>query len=233
MICLDKAHSVTYVQRGLLDVKKMQGLEKRASADELILSAKLRPFARFCSSSEFRCLVLGMCAEHDIRVALSDLMDLRRNGITSLAEADQFRAERAKRESRRGDTRIKVAPDVAGLPQDRASRYAQRAGDTGLKQNIPMEAAPREVQRLLESSGLGPESRVPPLELLRAAKDGFLASQILPGMDALTEEECGLCSSLRILPCQLLAAKFVAPRVLARDGEVTRVRSPATDVKDE
>ena len=234
-------------QRGLLDVRRMQQQERRASDEERRVHVLLRPLARFLPPSQHRALVLGMAAEVELRAAIGELSDARRQGARTLADADALRAERQRREAREGAGPAALAGvrgrgsegagagaatvlgagvglglgapmGLAGLAA--ARRLGPRPGVDLSHKPTAMDGAPREVQRLLESSGLGQDSRVPALQTWRAESAPHVRA--LPGSELLEEGDARACGALRVLPSQVLAARAVLGD--ARKGDSAKAK---------
>ena len=87
------------IERGLLDYKKHQQIERRRPKDERDLVAQMRPFARFHSAEEHNEFVGGLLTAMRLRKRIAQLQHYRRNGIRTLAEAEEYEAEKRKRES--------------------------------------------------------------------------------------------------------------------------------------
>lgn len=84
--------------RGLLDIKKQQGIERRHTREELEIIAKYRVFARYMTVNEFDSFAQGMINEYYLRQRIDELKELRRNGVTTLVEAEVYERTLKKRE---------------------------------------------------------------------------------------------------------------------------------------
>jgi hypothetical protein len=83
------------LERGLLEHKRLQAVERRRPKEERELYDSLRPFARFASPAEHEDLVRGLILENRLRKRIAQLAEYRRVGLRSLAEAQDY--ETAKR----------------------------------------------------------------------------------------------------------------------------------------
>ena len=86
------------IQRGLLDYKKQQQLERRRPKDERELVAQMRVFARYQEPEEHAQLVGGMLTALRLRKRIAQLQNYRQNGIRTLADAEVYETEKKKRE---------------------------------------------------------------------------------------------------------------------------------------
>ena len=243
------------VERKLLDVRKLDALEKRMTDTELNVHAALRPFARYHTDSEHAALVTGLAAESDLRMAISELTELHRAGIRTFTEAEAYHTAKQRREARGRHLHLKhgnnhhrdhlhpipasakkegagepghhpttTAPGGSGTitppADDRASRYSARSGLNAttslLKRVLSSDGAPREVQKLLGSAG-GAEGG-PAGDAAGRLGRGWteVPPELLPGANLLTEAERELCTSIRVLPAQILAARNHIHRARAR-----------------
>ena len=87
------------IERGLLDYKHHQQLERRRPKDERELVSQMRPFARFQSAAEHNEFVEGLLTAMRLRKRIATLQNYRKNGIRTLAEADEYEAQLKKKES--------------------------------------------------------------------------------------------------------------------------------------
>lgn len=91
-----RARKKTVREHGLLDLKRLQALEKKRSADEREVREKLKPFARFNSFEKHEKLVQSFCFEQRLRARLAQLCEYRQNGIRTLAAGEIYDAEKQK-----------------------------------------------------------------------------------------------------------------------------------------
>ena len=61
------------VEKGLLDTKKQQQLERKRPKEEREIYTQMKPFMRFCEGDEFRQLVDGLIEERSLRQRLEEL----------------------------------------------------------------------------------------------------------------------------------------------------------------
>ena len=85
--------------RGLLDIKRQQGIERRHTREELEIASQYRVFAQYMKADEFETFVQGMINEHYLRQRIEELKELRRNGVTTLVEAEVYERMVKRRET--------------------------------------------------------------------------------------------------------------------------------------
>jgi len=204
---------------GLLDIKAAQLTEKLAGPDERAMAARMRPFARYASSpDDHAALVRGLAAERALRARLAELCELRRVGVRTKSDADEF-ARRRDEHQLRGraaeDRRRAQETAAAGLPLDRAARLAARGGgDPPVAPPTSLVGAPRELRGLLvttQPSASAAEALAPPapaLDAWRAGPTGLSAAS-LPGWEWLDDPARNFCARHRVLPATVIAAHAV------------------------
>ncbi|EIE22880.1 hypothetical protein COCSUDRAFT_1634, partial [Coccomyxa subellipsoidea C-169] len=83
--------------RGLLNVKRMQGAERRRTAYEREFHARLRPLARYQPQPDHEVFVEGLLLEARLRARLLELKEMRRAGVRTFTEAEVYEADRKRR----------------------------------------------------------------------------------------------------------------------------------------
>lgn len=83
-------------ERGIIDWKRVQGIEKKRSKDERDVLKKYRCFARFVAQEKFDEFTEGLLAENRIRKRIEQLKHYRANGVTSMNKAEQFELDKKK-----------------------------------------------------------------------------------------------------------------------------------------
>ena len=78
------------IERGFLDWKKQQQIEKRKSKEERELYNKMRVFARFWPQEEHEEYTKALVFERRIRDKIRQLQIQRRNGISNFEDAENF-----------------------------------------------------------------------------------------------------------------------------------------------
>lgn len=78
------------VERGLLDLKKIQKQEKRRSKEERDIVNAMKPFARFSDRKEHERRVNSLLKEYQLRVMIGQLKYFKNQGCSSLAQVEQY-----------------------------------------------------------------------------------------------------------------------------------------------
>ena len=129
------------LERGLLNVKKQQALEKKRSREENDLRGRMRVFARFQSPEEHEALVQGLLREQSLRGRMRELKTYRASGVVTLAEAEFFEQDRRRRDAERqargaegkaGDASYLRQPAFKSSSAMRANRYLNRHAAQGM-----------------------------------------------------------------------------------------------------
>ncbi|KAK9807904.1 hypothetical protein WJX72_012486 [[Myrmecia] bisecta] len=220
------------VERGLLNIKRQQAYDRKRTVSEREFHARMRVFARYSATqAEHEALVEGLLLEQRLRARIQELKELRRAGIRTFADADDFEAERRRKESGRAgprDLRVtRVASDDATQLQQALAASAAQAG------------TPRELAKLGGNRGSGgsfslaatplPASEVKnaaaAIQSWRTRRGVNLDITALPGMDALSSKERELCASTRLLPPQYLLYKSILLRENERRGFLPRAEA--------
>ncbi|KAJ2824651.1 Transcriptional adapter ada2 [Coemansia erecta] len=182
--------------RGLLEYRKNQAVEKKRPKDERDLLNKIKVFARMQTREDFEEFSTGLLNEHALRQRIAQLQEWRRNGITTLEDGSQYEVERSQRLSRRATTQRDSVHLLERLQKIVASRTIRDSvsGSTAQKQH-----------------GRKPTS----ITDIEAAD----------GVELLSEGEVILCSRIRIFPRPYLAAKETLLAEYARVGYLRRRRA--------
>ena len=170
------------IDRGLLDYKKHQQLERRRPKDERELIAQMRPFARFQEPQEHDEFVNGLVTAMRLRKQILLLQEYRRNGVRTLAEAELYDVEKKKRETEQALQKQRESASYlyeSGRPsstRESSSRTRGAPGGGGANGSVGNNAT-------------GGKSKTPTFLV-----DGT------PGSHLLTPKEKELCSKLKLLP---------------------------------
>lgn len=82
------------LERGLLNVKRLQAQERKRSKEERDLYNRFAVFARFQSQAEHEALLEGLVAEQRLRMRIEELKEARRVGIHTMQEFEVYDAEK-------------------------------------------------------------------------------------------------------------------------------------------
>ncbi|KAJ1734363.1 Transcriptional adapter ada2 [Coemansia biformis] len=184
--------------RGLLEYRKNQAIDKKRPKDERDLLTRLRVFARMQTRDDFDEFAAGLLNEQRLRQRIGQLQEWRRNGITTLGEGAQFEDERSQRPSRRATTQ-------------RDSAH--------LLERLQRIAAARAVRESILAAASGPAQQKQPGGRKLASPLDIASAE---GVELLAESERELCSRLRVFPRPYLRVKEVLLAEYARAGQLGR-----------
>lgn len=78
------------IERGLLDIRKLQKQQKRLSKEERDIVNGMKPFARFQSKEEHEKLVSGLLKEYHLRILIQQLKHYQGLGLHTLSQIDNY-----------------------------------------------------------------------------------------------------------------------------------------------
>ncbi|KAJ1889869.1 Transcriptional adapter ada2 [Kickxella alabastrina] len=183
--------------RGFLEYRKNQAIEKKRSKEERDLLNKIKVFARMQTKEDFEAFSEGLLNELALRHRISQLQEWRRNGITTLDDGAQYEAEKSQRLSRRATTLRDSAHLLERLQKIASMRTVRDAG-------------PADVHSL--GSHKHPiRKSINPLDIEGA-----------DGIELLSESEKEVCARLRIFPRPYLVVKETLLTEYARTGQLKR-----------
>ena len=211
------------VERGLLNVKRQQNLDRKRTPQEREIHGAVRVFARFRTPTSTR-----SCSVVSRRRADSkphrQLKEYRRAGIHTLSEGEVYDAEKRRRIAEMA--RLKALEMPAGRQGARANKYLSR-DDFAPGAAAAAGPAPKELLKLQGgvsgvggsiggaggSGNLGGGSRKKaplPMDLTN-----------LPGAELLSKREKEVCVNCRLLPVHYLSIKEALMRASA-EGETLK-----------
>lgn len=127
------------LERGLLDYRKQQHIDRRRPKEEREIYNLMRVFARFQTPEEHEAYVQGLIKELNIRKRIAQLQEYRKMGIRSLAEAEIYEIDKKRRENqaaanaRRYNSSyvIENVKPMSGTGSGaKGSKWRNRGGDT-------------------------------------------------------------------------------------------------------
>ncbi|KAH6897606.1 transcription coactivator [Coprinopsis sp. MPI-PUGE-AT-0042] len=115
--------------RGLMDYKKMQAVEKKRPKEEREFIHRLRPFARLQTSADYEAFTTDMLYEAVLRKRIRELQGYRRLGLSSAADIEKYDADVIKRsflqaQAKREHTSVDRRRDESREPTPRAAGNA-------------------------------------------------------------------------------------------------------------
>ncbi|KAF8895730.1 hypothetical protein CPB84DRAFT_1682235 [Gymnopilus junonius] len=217
-------------ERGLLDYRKMQAVDKKRPKEEREFLHRLRPFARLQTAEDYEAFATDMLYEALLRKRIQELQTYRRLGLSTSADIDKYESDLSKRVRPNFITQAaKVAP-LRDYPVPNRSAGRQSSGPDPRRSSL-VSFADSEDRKSREStprlgpvpgSNTGSTARRPPQPLNLANS---------PSLHLLTPAEQTLCSQLRILPKPYLVIKETLIREYARRGGKLRRREARDLVK--
>ncbi|GAA5880125.1 hypothetical protein JCM3774_004156 [Rhodotorula dairenensis] len=105
--------------RGLINYKTMSAAERKRSKEERDLITRTKVFARIQTSQDYEDFVEGLLYEITLRKRIAELQEYRRNGITTLAEADRYEQAKQQRLSFKASSyreSVSLSYDRSGAP---------------------------------------------------------------------------------------------------------------------
>ena len=140
------------LDRGLLNVRKQQMVEKKRPKEDKEVWAAMRVFSRFQSASDHEALVDGICKEQRLRQRIEELKEYRRMGVLTLAEAEIYEQDKRRRDSERERTKAGEAASYLQQPAYKSSKRMR--AERGLnRRRIQDEQEEEEKAKLGQGSG--------------------------------------------------------------------------------
>ena len=211
------------LDRGLLNIKRLQNQERRRAPEERELAARCRVLARFHTGAEHDVLLDGLAIEARLRSRIEELKEWRRAGITQMAEGEVYETEKRRRAVERARlkalehaTHAQAAATAAVVVKpgnSRAMRLLGRGAEPVLVPPLVGGSVPRALAQLATDAkpALAGGAIVPAASLTggggRRPRGALLDLYGLPGVDLLSSKERELCASTHMLPVYFLVCK--------------------------
>lgn len=179
------------IDRGLVDLRRLQQADKKRSKEDRELIGRLKMFSRMVSPEEADALVEGILTQRKLKRQIDAYKLYRSMGIRTIDQARKFETDRKKREyqlkaqkSRQSSSYLQASPSVS---------LSLQADDSD------------------PSTGVSTDS---PKEVLESTRNA-------PWADLLTEQELMLCQEVSLLPLQYVAIQEAIVREAYRNGMLT------------
>ncbi|GLI66472.1 hypothetical protein VaNZ11_010315 [Volvox africanus] len=239
------------LERGLLNTRAAQVLEKKRNTQEKDLYTRMRIFARYLSQAAHDELVEGLLLEARMRTRIAELREYRRNGIRTFVDAEVYDTEK-RRQKAAADAAVAAANAVHGQAYGGAGRGAGKAraaaaaaaagtsmtssgygnvlgeegvalagGPGGAAASGAVPSSSFEQARPAASTPMG-RGAGSALALWRAKRGVPLDITCMPGVELLGSRERELCAAQRLLPCHYLALKDMLLRDCEKNGAITK-----------
>ncbi|RKP35243.1 hypothetical protein BJ085DRAFT_43458 [Dimargaris cristalligena] len=197
--------------RGLLEYKKMQTLEKKRSKEERDLWNKGKVFARLQTHEDYLSFMQGLQREAQLRQQIAMLQDYRQNGITTLKEGEQFEQARHQRWQTLRAHGIKEGALAAKRVSGSSNNINGGGGDGAVVTSTARGVSTPTGGSMGVGASGGARRPANPLNLDNAE-----------GVHLLSPEEQQLCSVLRILPRPYIVIKETILKEYASRGSLRR-----------
>ncbi|GIL78337.1 hypothetical protein Vretifemale_7772 [Volvox reticuliferus] len=217
------------LERGLLNTRAAQVLEKKRNTQEKDLYARMRVFARYQSQAAHDELVEGLLLEARMRTRIAELREYRRNGIRTFVDAEVYDTEKRRQKA----AAAAAAAGTSMMP----SGYGNVLGEDGMPMTLAgaPSAGSAAASAAVTSSSFEqarPAASVPmgrgagaALALWRAKRGVPLDITCMPGVELLGSRERELCAAQRLLPCHYLALKDMLLRDCEKNGAITKTEA--------
>jgi transcriptional adapter 2-alpha len=214
------------LERGLLNLKRQQSLDRKRTKEERELYQRSRVFMRYQTMEEHEALVAGLNAERKLRQRIEELQEYRMAGCRTLAEGEQYGSEKKKRELEASlrKSRENTAYLYSGKATHRSNRYLNRekeaeAASSGITtKDNNQKGRSSSSHHLLSGSSLLASTGVKGAKRTGVPLD--LAGH--PGVELLSLTEQDLCSQFRLLPAHYLKMKETLMLESMKRGQVSR-----------
>ncbi|CCA74732.1 related to ADA2-General transcriptional adaptor or co-activator [Serendipita indica DSM 11827] len=156
-------------QRGLLEFRKMQAADKRRSKEERDFLTRFKVFAKMQTAQDNEDFLDGLMYEQLLRKRITELQELRRLGLTSLAEAETYEKARQYRNAeraeilQRGLVRNGDSLKRAGSVTDdrfKSTALARRGGPLTFGTSASLNLLSSEEQELCRQIRVNPQSYI-------------------------------------------------------------------------
>ena len=206
------------IDHKLLNYRQNQEEMWKREPDERHLIQRMRLFARFHTSGEHESFVNKVVEAKRLRKEIARLQMYRRIGISSLADAEKYELDKARRQFHR-DAWLKKEAENKKAKAEAAYAARQGAMDgidvADIEEKAEFEAN-QSLQVWRKFNKFHTESKKPDKEGMdtKAGEDGVAAQSQdkfvikgKPGYELLSKKEVCLCKQLRILPQTYLHVK--------------------------
>ncbi|KAI8368125.1 uncharacterized protein BYT42DRAFT_585358 [Radiomyces spectabilis] len=210
-------------ERGWLEFKKQQAIERKRHREEREIYNKTRVFCRLQTASDYETFVQGLIKEQQLRDRIMTLQEWRQAGLTTFRQGEQY--ERDKQQ------RLAHLKALASLSNERSNlaganhrnsyraQMAALAATNGASYYRDKVAQQNHVNTASTAGAAAPAGGRKPANPLNI-RDA-------DGIHLLTEEEQVLCSTLRIMPRPYLVIKDTILKEYAKQGYLKRRQARA------
>jgi transcriptional adapter 2-alpha len=204
------------LERGLVNVKARQAIDRKKGAAERDFVGRLRVLARYLPQEQFEELTDGMAVEAKLRSRIAELQLFRTMGLRTFLQTDEWESIEGKKrkepslpsQGQMGKSKLQRIPvDDAAVQAELAEMIHQ-----------PHAAMALGIARTTLLDGRGASG----LAYWRARRGVALDITVLPDAESLSGPERLLCALERYLPAQYLAVKAAALEMQTKNGGVLK-----------
>lgn len=207
-------------ERGWLEFKKLQMMEKRRQKEEREIYNKTRVFCRLQTAEDYDLFVQGLVKEQHVRDRMAALTEWRQAGLNTLRQGDQYERDKQNRLSQLKTLSLLSTDRINGSHLQRSGHRAQMAA------LAPCPGAAYYKEKLRDQSpyvnGHGGNSNRRQLTLLSSSQYQQLNIAEADGYHLLTKDEQDMCSALYMMPRPYLVIKDQILKVYAKQGFLKR-----------
>lgn len=167
---------------------------------------KMKVCTQFQTSTEVERLQEGLLKEKEEKAKITEMIELRKQGVTILSDVEEFEEEKFKREKRK-ENRKKLN---STSPQKRQSTVSKKA-----------EGKVEKLDILIDDEDVKDEEQEPAEESKEMA--------CMPGYELLSEREKKLCNSIRMVPATYITIKtcIIKDYLQRKQGVPVKIRFPS------
>lgn len=162
--------------------------KKKSGKNGRELQERLKPFSQFHSVAEHQMLFDNVKREREIKARIKELVRLRKNGITKLADEEIYEEEKFKRDKRK-ENKKKLAMSAISKRNSQVSKKAE-----GKLEKTDTSSGENE-EKVSEKDEGGP------VETYKGVNNS------MPGFDLVSENEKKLCNSMGMSPANYITIK--------------------------
>lgn len=193
------------------DLLYSRPLDKMLSKEEKELYQRCKVFMRYHSQEEHNALLGGLNMERRLRQKIEELQEYRAAGCRTVAEGEQYAADKKKREAEASQKKSKESCQLSA-----SAKVAQRANRTTNRERGEGDGSPGGMvdnQKIKSNAGQAPvgNNTCPAATGQKGTKKSLIRWDItgFPGVELLTLTEQQLCTQNRLLPAHYLQMKEV------------------------
>ncbi|ORZ23123.1 hypothetical protein BCR42DRAFT_404029 [Absidia repens] len=203
-------------ERGWLEFKKLQSMDRRRQKEERDIYNKTRVFCRLQTADDYDTFVQGLIKEQHLRDRMATLTEWRQAGLNTLRQGDQYERDKS--------SRLSHLKTVSALSNDRINGTHQQRG--GLRAQMaalaPCTGAAYYREKLAEQQSPYHSNNKRPMFSSSSSSQQHLNIMEADGYHLLTKDEQEMCSTLYMMPRPYLVIKDLILKAYAKQGFLKR-----------